>query len=121
MLKVLNDIDSIVDVGIPEDYKNNTEILDRIVNYAQFVQQQVYVLNLTDAFYNIVNTNKFSELYIDDAWLENISTKADRSRFTKGIFFELRKILNLSNSVEEAEEKIIDFWLNNSKIGRAHV
>ena len=114
LLKFLYDVDSIVDAGIPEDYLDNTEILQRIMNYAQFVQQQVYVLNITDAFYNIVNTDRFANLYIDNAWLENISTKIDRSKFDKGAFFELRKILYLSNSIEEAEEKIIDFWLNNS-------
>lgn len=114
LLKFLYDTDLITEAGIPEDYKDNIEILERLVNYAQYVQQQVYVLNITDAFYNIVNTNKFSELYLDNAWLENISTKVDRSKFDKGAFFELRKILYLSNSIGEAEEKIVDFWLQNS-------
>ncbi len=113
LLKFLYDKDQVIDAGIPEDYKDNVEILERIMAYAQFVHQQVYVLNITDAFYNFENTARFAERYLDNSWIENISSRTDRSDLKKGIFFELRKILYLSNSVEEAEEKIVDFWATN--------
>lgn len=114
VLKFLYDDDELVDNGVPEDYKDNTGILTRLTEYAQFVQQQVYVFNITEAFYNIVNTNRFANLYIDNAWLENISSKVDRTKFEKGAFFELRKILHLADSIAEAERKIIEFWKHNS-------
>lgn len=114
LMKFLYDSDLIVETGIPEDYKDNTEILENLISYTQYVQQQVYVLNITDAFYNVANTNKFSDLYIDNLWLKNISTISDRSNFKKGIFFELRKILYLSNTIEESEKNIVECWLNNS-------
>ena len=113
LLKFLYDRDEIIEVGIPEDYKNNTSILTKLTEYANFVKQQVYVINITDAFYNFENTNRFAERYLDDSWTEKVSSRMDRSQLKKGIFFELRKILYLSNSVEEAEEKIVEFWKNN--------
>lgn len=113
MLKFLYDKDMVAEVGIPEDYKDNTEILDRLLKYARFVQHQVYVLNITDAFYNFENTETFADKYVDDKCLQHISSRFDRSNFKKGLFFELRKILYLSHSPEEAEEKITDFWFNN--------
>ena len=114
MLKFLYDEDEIIDCGIPEDYKNNFTIVEEILIYAKFVQEQVYVLKILDEFYNFSNTKKFAELYIDQEWVNNVSTKNDRSVSDKGIFFELRKILYLSDSIEEATDKIIDFWLENS-------
>jgi len=113
LLKFLYDQDEIIESGIPEDYKDNREILERLLEYARFVQQQVYVLNITDAFYNFENTNRFSEKYLDKEWTANISSRADRSSLKKGVFFELRKILYLSNSVKEAEDSIVNFWANN--------
>lgn len=114
MLKFLYDEDEIINYGVPEDYKNNFGIIEEILMYARFVQEQVYVLKILDEFYNFSNTKKFADLYIDQEWLNNVSTKNDRSVSDKGIFFELRKILYLSDSIEEATDKIIDFWLENS-------
>jgi hypothetical protein len=113
ILKFLGRDHNLVNEGIPEDYKDNFEILEKIMAYAQYVQQVVYALNIADASSNIRNTSKFVNNYIDDSWVENIGSTSDGSEMKKGVFFEIKKILYLSNSPEEAESKIHNFWKNN--------
>jgi hypothetical protein len=114
LLKFLYDKDEIILKGVPVDYEDNYGIIKGLLRYAKFLQEQVYVLKIVDAFYNVSNTKKFAESYIDNRWSESFSVRSDRSNLDKGIFFELKKILYLSNTPEEANDKIIDFWLNNS-------
>jgi hypothetical protein len=103
----------IIEVGIPEDYKTNRDALDKLIEYAYFVKMHTYAINLTENFFDVFNTTRFASRYIDSSWLNEISTTTDFSNLKNGIFFELRKILYMSISVEEAESKIINLWKNN--------
>jgi hypothetical protein len=114
MLKFLYDTDEIVFKGTPVDYEDNYVIIENLLRYAEFLQEQIYVLKIVDAFYNASDTKRFAKSYIDDNWSESFSVRSDRSSLDKGIFFELKKILYLSNTPEEANDKIVDFWLENS-------
>ena len=111
--RYLNNDNEIIDVGIPEDYKNNRAALDNLSEYAYFVKTHTYAINLTENFFDVFNTNRFATRYIDNSWLNEISTTIDFSNLKYGIFFELRKILYLASSVEEAENNIIKLWKNN--------
>lgn len=112
--KLLSNDASIIDAGIPEDYKNNITALDKLTEYAYFVKHQVYAINQTEDFFNIYSTGKFSNQYVDNSWVDELSIKLDFSDLEHGIFFELRKILYLSGSVEEAENNIINLWKHHS-------
>lgn len=112
MLKFVRDPNQVADVGMPEDYKNNTEILTRIQRYAQYVHQRVYAMNLAEAMANIKNHARFVDLYLGD-WATGLVVKSDRSDLKHGIFFELRKILYLSDSAQQAENRTIEFLKNN--------
>jgi hypothetical protein len=114
MLKFLYDTDEIIFKGTPIDYEDNYVIIENLLRYAEFLQEQIYVLKIVDAFYNVGDTKRFAKSYIDDRWSESFSVRSDRSSLDKGIFFELKKILYLSNTPEEANDKIVDFWLENS-------
>lgn len=112
MLRFLRDPNQIVSMGMPEDYKSNASILTQLQRYAQFVNQRVYAINIAEAIYNIKNHARFVDLYLGD-WAEGLRVRSDRSSFSHGMFFELRKILYLSNSAQESEERTIKFFQAN--------
>jgi hypothetical protein len=105
----------IVEVGIPKDYVNNMEILDRLAEYSHFVKKNVYAINQTEDFCNAFDTSKFANQYLDSNWIDQVSIKSDFSNLKNGVFFELKQILYFSNSVEEAELNIINLWKCNSQ------
>lgn len=113
MLKFLYASDKLSYDGIPEDYKDRLEILNRIMLYAQYVHKRVYAMNLAEAMHNIKNTSQFVQRYVDNNWMQGLTSRPDRSELEKGVFFELRKILYLSDSPEEAESKITAFLKDN--------
>lgn len=110
MLKTLYDTDEIVNDGLPEGYKDNLPALEKLLDYAEFVHEQVYAMNITEALYNISNTSKFADLYIDT----ELSTRPDLTNLDRGVFFEIRKILYLADSIEQAKEQITKCWETNS-------
>jgi hypothetical protein len=68
-------------------------------------------MNITEAFYNLSNSTKFADLYIGNTGL---STRTDLTQLEHGVCFEIRKILYLADSIEQAETEIINCWANNS-------
>jgi hypothetical protein len=46
--------------------------------------------------------------------MQGISYPADRSKLVEGIFKEIKSILYLSTSIEEASTMIDNLWANNS-------
>ena len=112
MLRFLKDPNQLIEVGLPEDYKNNVDILTRLQRYAQYVHQRVYAMNLAEAVANIKNQARFVDLYLGD-WAAGLTAKSDRSDLEHGVFFELRKILYLSDSAQQAEDRTIAFLKNN--------
>jgi hypothetical protein len=113
--KFLSNEAKIVEVGIPKDYVNNIEILDRLAEYVYFVKKNMYAINQTEDFCNAFDTSKFANQYLDSTWIDQVSIKSDFSNLKNGVFFELKQILYFSNSVEEAELNIINLWKCNSE------
>jgi len=100
--------------GIPEDYKSNMSAIKQLIEYANFVHEYVYAISLTEKIYNFdVNFNLINSL-IPKEWMQGISYPADRSKLVEGIFKEIKSILYLSTSIEEASTMIDNLWANNS-------
>jgi len=116
-LKFLYDQDTITEAGTPEDYKTEEgqALLAKLQKYAQFVHQRMFAISITEAFYNPFNTDRFVSSYLTDNWTSGFSARHDRSSLDKGVFFELRNILYLSDNEAEAEEKIINLWQASSR------
>jgi hypothetical protein len=96
----------------PEEFKEDNSILVKLKDYADYVYKRVTGVSIAVNAYNPYFSKKFIEKYIDDDWVENKKNSADPT-FSKGIEFEIKKILYQSNSKEEAEEAITNFWLGN--------
>ena len=116
-LKFLYDTDAITEAGVSEDYNTDEgrALLVKLQEYAQFVHQHMFAINITDAFYNPVNNHRFISSYVSNDWTDSFKSRHDRSSLDKGVFFELRNILYLSDTQEEAEEKITNLWLTSSR------
>lgn len=114
MFKFLYSEDTLVNAGIPEDYKESQDSLIQIKRYVDYVYQQCMAINISEIFYNPFNSKGFINTYMPDGWGEEINSKEfDRTKLQKGIFANLRSILYQSNTPEEADAKIIDLWNNN--------
>lgn len=113
-LKVIGDKGKLVCEGFPEDYKTEEkqEILKRLQEYAQYVLNHVYAINMVNAFFNPWNSKNFLEKYIGND-IPNFKTMVDRSTSASGVLNELRNALYLSVTIEEADERIIQIWLKH--------
>ena len=108
------DNSNIKELGTPEDYKSNAAAISNLLNYANFVCKYVYAISLTEKIYNFdTNANLINSL-IPNSWMQGISYSADRSKLTEGIFKEIKSVLYLSSSVEEATALIDNLWNENS-------
>lgn len=115
LLRMLYDDDVLVNEGLPKDYIDRQDVLDRLKSYTAFVNEQLYAINIANSFYNFIDTKSFMTNYIPESWTTEISTFADRSSVKQGIFFQLKHILYMSNDQYEAENKIQEFWLEHAK------
>lgn len=98
--------------SLPEDFIEDSSILVKLKEYADYVYKRVTCITIAVNTYNPYFSKKFIDKYIDNDWVENKKNSVDPS-FSKGIEFEIKKILYQSNSKEEAEDAITNFWLNN--------
>lgn len=115
LLRILYDDDYLINEGIPEDYIDRLEILEKLQTYAKFVNEQMFAIKIANSFYNFIDTKSFIDNYIPESWSEGISTFSDRSKTEHGIFFHLKHILYTSNDQIEAETAIENFWLEHGK------
>lgn len=111
-LKFLFDYNKIAFADTPEDYRtpDKLEMLRRLQEYAVFVHTVVYVIRLTETMFNPYNSKDFIEKYHRPEWINDLKSKVDRSSTPKGVFFEIRHALYMSETVEEAESRILDLW-----------
>lgn len=112
LVKFLYDEDKITYAGMPEDYKDNPDPISNIKNYANGIFDRVAAINLTEAFYNPFNTRGFVNACVPSEWVKNFASELDKSRLDNGIFLALKNVLYLSDSIEEADKKIIEIWKN---------
>lgn len=112
-LRILGNLGKLAFDGPPEDYKSEErqEILARLQQYAQYVLKQVHAINIAEVMFNPCDNKNFLDKYV--VQYPDFKTMVDRSTTPTGVFNELRHVLYLSNTIEEAEQQIIDLWLRN--------
>jgi hypothetical protein len=110
------DTNPIENVGPNPDYNTpeKIEILERLQEYAEYVRDVVYVCKITDAMANWMDNQSFMDKYIPKKLTETVDGTLtgmyDRSNAERGVFFNIRYALYISNTIEEAEQRIIDIW-----------
>lgn len=112
MNKFLLTKDTLSFEGIPADYdsEEGRKILEKLTNYAKFVHDRVYVLMTLETFMYLHNNANFINKYIPSSWSNDFLLKHDWSDADKGVVSEIRHALYISQSIEEAEERIKNIW-----------
>lgn len=105
---------TILESGVPEDFKLLEEQLYNIKNYAAFVNKCNYAINLTQMIFDFDSNNIYSNNFVPADWTNHFVIDQDRSKLPQGVFFELQKTLFLSQSIEEATDNIHKIWLEHS-------
>jgi hypothetical protein len=103
--------------GIPEDFKSDDKriVLDTLKEFVNYVHNVSYAINITELTLSHFNGHSsFVHKFTNPEWYQDMSMKVDRSESKNGVFFELRQALYLSSTIEEAEQKIVDIWLEHS-------
>jgi hypothetical protein len=104
-------------VGQNMDYvtPEKQEMIRRLQEYAQYVNDIVYVIRITNAMVNWTDGQSFIDKYVPSEFTNTIdgpmSHQYDRSSTERGVFFEIRHALYISQTIEEAEQRIIDIWI----------
>jgi hypothetical protein len=111
-LKFLFDYTKITFSDIPEDYKTDDRrpMLTKLQEWADYVHNLVYVINMTEALFNPFNNKDFVQKYANPQWLAGLKSKVDRSATENGVFFEIRHALYMANNIEDAELRILNIW-----------
>lgn len=94
--------------------KKGNAIPPEIIRYAKFVYLHCFALNFTEAISKYDENSKFSKKYLDSKWVTGLSVNDTRDDLPGGIYFQIRKVLYTSTSVEEAEDRITNLWLEHS-------
>lgn len=112
ILKFLN-LDNIVNSGYPEDFKKNTSIIDQLLEYAQFVHEYNYAINLTEKKYNY-DSNALLNTIVPEEWTAGLTYFPDRSELPNGILSEIKKVLYTYSDAESAKTRIDQLWTDHA-------
>lgn len=94
--------------------RTDNTVPDEVTEYTKFVYLHCFALNFTEAIAKYDENAKFSKKYLDNDWISTLTINDTRDSLDGGLYFQIRKILYLSNSIIEAEEKINSLWFNHS-------
>jgi hypothetical protein len=111
VLKMLYPGDTIVNEGPHVDFKDNQEIIEKLIAYINYVYEQTMAIRISEVFYNPFNSKGFFTTYITDDSTNKVATTTDWNN--AGLYTQLRNVLYKSNSIEEAESGIIKVWKTN--------
>ena len=103
-LKFFGENAEIRNMGYPVDYEFDD--LKKLQDYAKFVQRYVYAIEVSNAIANHHDNMSFANKYFPKNWIDDLYTYSDRTEFADGIFNELKRILYMSENVEEAKRKM---------------
>jgi hypothetical protein len=111
-MRILTEPRQLVERGIPEDYKNieGVEMLDRLKQYADFVQRCMYAAMLCGVYVNYHDNKTFADMFLPKEWTEQVWMYADRSDVNDGVLPAIRKVLYNSNTLTEARDGIANVW-----------
>jgi hypothetical protein len=92
----------------------DSEMFDELKKYIDFVHQYSYAIKFTEIFTKYEETDSFSKQYLDNSTSASFKHTVERSGLTDSIYFHIRNALYISNSIEEAENKIDSLWKQHS-------
>lgn len=96
-------------IGNVLEFADN-RIPGELKDYAEFVHKHSYALSFTEAFTRYDETYSFAEKYLPVEWRSNLTSTYTRDTTSQGLFFEIRKALYLSNSIQQAEDALNHLW-----------
>lgn len=99
--------------GSPFVKKENT-VPQNISKFVEFVYVHTFAINLTESITRYDENSKFAKKYLEAEWFKDLKLTTTRDDLTEDLYFYLRKTLYLSQTIDEAEEKINQLWFDNS-------
>jgi hypothetical protein len=111
VLKMLYPGDKIVNEGPHVDFENNQEIIKKLIRYINYVYSRSMAIKISEVFYNPFNSKGFMSTYVTNGLENKFVTTTDWSNV--GVFSQIRNVLYMSDTPEEAESKIIKIWKEN--------
>ena len=98
----------LTEYGMPEDFKNNIEILRTLKEYVDYVHRYMYAISITEQM--VTNDFKiFPNNILPSEWIDQITLWSDKN-LKNGILGEIRKILYHSITIDEANKQIEILW-----------
>lgn len=98
---------------LPDGFVENPSMLYDLKKYVDYVYPRVVVSSLLPHFFNPFYSQEFISKYLDDEWASKTSNPIDPSNIERGVEFHLKRILYNSDSPDEAEKAIENFWIEN--------
>jgi hypothetical protein len=113
-IKMLYPDDKLVQYkDLPSDFVDDPTSLNKIKEYADYIYPRLVAVNISSTFYNPYYSKKFIDKYLDEGWSEKTSNGTDHSQVNGGIDNAIKNILYKSDSPQDAEKSITEFWLRN--------
>jgi len=111
---IISDPSQIFFQGVPEDFKEGDALnkLIELKEYANFVFHSVCAANFVSST-NMHDNASFAQTVFPEEWTNLVDSQYDRSQMKDGIIAELKRILYLSMSVDEAKNKISELWITS--------
>lgn len=111
-VRILREKRQLIDRGIPEDFKSLQGVtsLKNLKEYADFVHKCMYAIMLCSVYVNYHDNKTFSESFIPKSWLDQVWVYEDRSGIENGALTEAKRILYMSNDIDEAKSRLQSLW-----------
>jgi hypothetical protein len=97
------------DIDEPETEK----MISKLKEYTDFVHEQMTFIHIFKLFGAEFDTKTFSDEFFDPEIINGKTSRYDNSMYDEGILNELKRVMYVSNSIEEAKNNIEGIW-NNS-------
>jgi hypothetical protein len=108
-MKYIQNNNEVVYVGQHVDY--TIEQMDNLKQFANYIHELSYAINITEALYNPYDNSVFLEKYIG---LDNINGLTYKNgRGPNNVFSLIRRTIYESSTIEEIDQNIIKIWLEN--------
>jgi len=106
--------DQVEELGLALDYKDDISApyIIKLQNYALFCQKILYAIKIADAETNSDDAEYYKELFEVDI-RKLLQVRADHTRVPQGVLLWTKRILYMSNDIDEAMEKLQRLWNPN--------
>jgi hypothetical protein len=108
----LLDSNNIQFTGTPIDYKHFAKSLEDLKRYADYVHQYSYSILLIEKIFN--DNNSLISGMLPPEWLVDLEFSSSKMSSTTEVMNKIKQALYISESIEEASNRITDIWEHNS-------